>query len=343
MKFSDEYHSHIRIQAYSKSIQNKEAMHMIQTINLSKVYKNGFKAVDQLNLNIEEGDIYGFLGPNGAGKTTTIRMLTGLLEPTTGEVSIGGNQVIKDKTEIKKLIGVLPESHGFYNWMTAYEYLDYFYALFQMEKSNSDNHIKYLLKKVGLYERRNTPVGQFSRGMKQRLGLAKTLINHPKIIFLDEPTLGLDPTGQRDIHELIKELNKSMNITVFITSHLLKDIEVLCNKVAIVKNGKLLVEATIENLQLKYSEGDSISIRTSDNEMAKALIAAHIETESLQLQEDELIVYFTKDASVDGDKKKIIEMLFLNKIDILEISRRKTTVEDIFIKLVTNDDTKAVS
>lgn len=270
-------------------------------------------------------------------------MLTGLLEPTTGEVNIGELKVYDKKQDVKKMIGVLPESHGFYNWMTAYEYLNYFYDLFGMEKDNGHQHITYLLDKVGLSERSNTLVGQFSRGMKQRLGLAKTLINHPKIIFLDEPTLGLDPTGQRDIHELIKELNKSMNITVFITSHLLKDIEVLCNKLAIVKNGKLIVEDTIENLQDRFSEGEVIIMKTSDDKRARSLIENLGFKLNVDVIDEEMKVSLTnKGERIYKVKQMIIETLFVNQIDILEIGKYKTTVEDIFIKLVTFDDKKAV-
>ncbi len=315
---------------------------MIQTKNLIKTYKNGFKAVDNLNLKVDEGDIYGFLGPNGAGKTTTIRMLTGLLKPSQGEVIINGMSVSDNDLEIKKMIGVLPESHGYYNWMTAYEYLMYFYKLFNSEKSNADQHIKYLLDKVGLSQRSHTLIGQYSRGMKQRLGLAKTLINHPKVVFLDEPTLGLDPIGQRDILDLIKELNRSMNITVFITSHLLKDIEVLCNKVAIVKNGKLLEEDTILNLQEKYSKGEIINLRTSDDNKAKMIIEQADLAQNIEETEEGLRITIGKEKFEDAVKQQIVGKLFLEKLDLYEITKYKTTVEDIFLKLVNDKDEKVV-
>lgn len=315
---------------------------MIQTKNLIKTYKNGFKAVDNLNLKVDEGDIYGFLGPNGAGKTTTIRMLTGLLKPSQGEVIINGMSVSDNDLEIKKMIGVLPESHGYYNWMTAYEYLMYFYKLFNSEKSNADQHIKYLLDKVGLSQRSHTLIGQYSRGMKQRLGLAKTLINHPKVVFLDEPTLGLDPIGQRDILDLIKELNRSMNITVFITSHLLKDIEVLCNKVAIVKNGKLLEEDTILNLQEKYSKGEIINLRTSDDNKAKMIIEQADLAQNIEETEEGLRITIGKEKIEDAVKQQIVGKLFLEKLDLYEITKYKTTVEDIFLKLVNDKDEKVV-
>lgn len=313
---------------------------MIKATNLSKTYKNGFKAVKSINLNIKEGDIYGFLGPNGAGKTTTIRMLTGLLKPTTGEVFIGGIKVDGNQQKTKQMIGVLPESHGYYEWMTAYEYLNYFYKLYDMDKDNAKQHIDYLLHKVGLTDRSHTLVGQFSRGMRQRLGIAKTLINRPKIIFLDEPTLGLDPTGQRDIHELIKSLNKSLNITVFITSHLLKDIEVLCNKVAIVKNGELIVEDSIINLQERFTEGEIINFKTSDQVKAENLVSSILHAEVIANNSEGMKVKIDEPVNVNSVKQKIVEVLFMHQIDIYEITKQITTIEDIFIQLVTNESEK---
>lgn len=315
---------------------------MIYAENLSKTYKNGFKAVDNLSLNIKRGDIYGFLGPNGAGKTTTIRMLTGLLKPSEGIIKINGISVVDNSKEINKFIGVLPESHGYYNWMTAYEYLFYFYKLFKLDLSEAEEYIKDLLDKVGLKNRMHTKVGQYSRGMKQRLGLAKTLINKPQIIILDEPTLGLDPRGQKDIHNLIKELNISMEITVFITSHLLKDIEVLCNKVAIVKNGKLLVEDTIENLQSTYSKGDTFYIKTSDDLKAKEIIEHNNLASNIEVKNGGLTIISEKQEMSDIVKQSIIGKIFAEKLDVLEVYKYKTTIEDIFLELVKDKNPKEV-
>lgn len=226
---------------------------MIKTVSLKMTYPNGFTAVDGIDLNVNKGDIFGFLGPNGAGKTTTIRMLTGILKPTSGSITISGIDVVKFPNDVKKLAGVLPESHGFYNSMKSVEYLNYFADLYGMDKKQTKIHIDELLHKVGLFDKKDVRIGHYSRGMKQRLGIAKVLINNPEVIFLDEPTLGLDPIGQKDIHNLIIEINKQMNVTVFITSHLLKDIEVLCNKVCIVKNGVLIEQGKIIDLKNKYA------------------------------------------------------------------------------------------
>ncbi|WP_391119727.1 ABC transporter ATP-binding protein [Psychrobacillus sp. L3] len=225
---------------------------MIQTRDLTMEYPNGFTAVNRLSLHVKEGDIYGFLGPNGAGKTTTIRMLDGLLKPTAGEVLIQGKSVIRNEREIRKMIGVLPESHGYYNWMTGAEYLLFFAQLYGVSKSKQKERVETVLHLVGMTSKANIPIGQYSRGMRQRIGIAKTIIHEPVIIFLDEPTLGLDPQGQRDIQMILHDLNKKHGVTIFITSHLLKEISEICNRVAIVKEGNLIEEDYLDSLLNKY-------------------------------------------------------------------------------------------
>ncbi|EKN64771.1 ABC transporter [Neobacillus bataviensis LMG 21833] len=227
---------------------------MIKTNQLRKVYDNGFEAVKSLSLHVNKGDIYGFLGPNGAGKTTTIRMLIGLIEPTSGDLEVSNLNVKKNKGEIKNLIGVLPESHGYYEWMTGEEYLLFFSALHKINKQQRKDKVTELLDLVSLTAKANVKVSQYSRGMRQRLGIARTLIHDPEIIFLDEPTLGLDPQGQKDIENILLHLNQVKGVTIFITSHLLKDIEKICNRVAIVKAGTLIEEDSVKGLMDKYKK-----------------------------------------------------------------------------------------
>jgi ABC-type multidrug transport system ATPase subunit len=227
---------------------------MITTKSLTKKYDNGYVAVNDLNINVYPGDIYGYLGPNGAGKTTTIRMLNGLVEPTAGQVLIKNQKVSDHLTEIRKMIGVLPESHGYYNWMSGREYLTFFAKLYEYDKSKIKERVEEVLGWVGMSEKAHIRIGQYSRGMKQRIGLAKTIIHEPSLIFLDEPTLGLDPQGQKDIQTIIHRLNKENGVTVFITSHLLKEISEICNRVAIVAKGTLIEEDSIDNLTEKYKE-----------------------------------------------------------------------------------------
>jgi ABC-2 type transport system ATP-binding protein len=225
---------------------------LILTGSLTKKYDNGFLAVQGMSIHVRKGDIYGFLGPNGAGKTTTIRMITGLIEPTAGTIFVDGMDVRKQVDDIRRIIGVLPESHGFYGWMTGKEYLTFFGKMYGMTNALVNKRVEELLQRVSLHDKNTVPIKQYSRGMKQRLGLAKTIIHQPKVIILDEPTLGLDPQGQRDIQQLILELNQQMNVTIFITSHLLKEIDEMCNRVAIVKKGQLIEEGLLSELKEKY-------------------------------------------------------------------------------------------
>lgn len=237
---------------------------MLFTEQLTKRYDNGFMAVEQLEIHVQKGDIYGFLGPNGAGKTTTIRMITGLVEPSFGKVWVDGMDAIQHTVEVRRIVGVLPESHGFYGWMSGEEYLSFFADMYEIPKEQSRRKVADLLEKVGLSDKRKVPVRQYSRGMKQRLGIAKTIIHDPKLIVLDEPTLGLDPQGQRDITQLIRTLNTEMNVTVFITSHLLKEIDELCNRIAIVKHGKLIDEGLVSEFKNKYPGNGSETATLED-------------------------------------------------------------------------------
>lgn len=308
---------------------------MIQTKGLTKVYKNGFKAVDKLDLHVEKGDIFGYLGPNGAGKTTTIRMLDGLLVPTEGVALIDGVDITANPQEVKKVIGVVPESHGYYYSMTAREYLEYFSSLF-MPDEDQDAYIEYLLKKVGLYEKRNVAVGQFSRGMKQRLGIAKSLINHPKIIFLDEPTLGLDPRGQHEIQQLLLEINRSEEITIFITSHQLKDIEVMCNKVCIVQDGRLIVQGSIDELANAYLVHPTIYLRTENPADTVNVLRSVSGIRSVAQEKDgelEIKLEKTLDTNdVHYVKTKIFSTLLKEGIGIEEMRSKKLSMEDIFFR-----------
>lgn len=309
---------------------------MIQTTHLSKTYANGFTAVQDLNLDIEKGDIFGFLGPNGAGKTTTIRMLTGLMQPTSGEIRVAGMNMSKQSTEIKKVIGVLPESHGYYNWMTGQEYLQYFAELYGQDLQDRKNHIPYLLNKVGL-GKLNKLIRQYSRGMRQRLGIAKTLVNHPQVIFLDEPTLGLDPMGQKDIQELILDLNRSLEVTVFITSHLLKDIEVLCNKVAIVQKGKLIKQGEIKQLQEQYGEANLMRLKTSNLTKTQEILSPFATLEITANEESLLVRINEPEEGIQRVKGQILKLLLAENINLYEFSKVEPTMEDVFFKLISEE------
>jgi ABC-2 type transport system ATP-binding protein len=226
--------------------------------NLSKSYQR-VKAVDGLELSVQPGEFFGFLGPNGAGKTTTIRMLAGLIPPDEGEIAIGGHGA-GEREHISRLIGVVPESRGFYDWMTVDEYLGFFANLYGLQASQGAGSIPALLEQVGLKSSQHAAIGTYSRGMKQRLGLARALINEPRILLLDEPTLGLDPQGQEDIQSLLRDLNRK-GVTVFLSSHLLHEVSNLCSRIAIIARGKLIVQGTLRDLQQKANLGETYFIK----------------------------------------------------------------------------------
>ncbi len=239
---------------------------MIKTDGLIKEY-DGFRAVDNLNLKVKEGEIYGFLGPNGAGKTTTILMLLGILEPTQGKVYLFGQDMAKDFLTIKKKIGVVSEKQYLYKEMSAGQYLSFFADLYGVK--NSKKRINGLLEKLNLLEVKNRKLGAFSRGMQQKLGFARALLHDPELLLLDEPVSGLDPTGIKRIRDLIEEENKKGR-TIFISSHLLSEVERLCGKVGIINKGRLLAEDSMDNLKKKLT--DVVELQIELSQMKKEIV-----------------------------------------------------------------------
>jgi ABC-2 type transport system ATP-binding protein len=220
---------------------------VIETQDLTRRYGR-FTAVDGLSLQVQEGDVFGFLGPNGAGKTTTLLMLLGLTEPSAGSARVLGCDPVRQPLEIKRQVGYLPENVGFYDDMTARENLDYVARLNRLPAGTAHRNIETALDQVGLADVGGKRVGHFSRGMRQRLGLAELLIKDPKLVFLDEPTLGLDPDGINRILELILSLSRDRGITVMLSSHLLDQVQRTCNRIGIMKRGRLVACGTIEEL-----------------------------------------------------------------------------------------------
>ena len=224
-----------------------EAPFIIETEGLTKRY-NSYTAVNQLNLQIREGEIFGFLGPNGAGKTTTLLMFLGLTEPTSGKVRICGFDPTRDPLRVKEKVGYLPENVGFYEDMDARENLRYVARLNRIPDGVSAKRIDELIGLVGLQEESAKKVGTYSKGMRQRLGIAEVLVKDPKLVFLDEPTIGLDPDGTNRMLDLIRSLSREKNITVFFSSHLLEQVQRISDRVGIMVKGSLVAVGPIEEL-----------------------------------------------------------------------------------------------
>jgi|SRR5690625_531862 len=220
---------------------------IIEIEQLTKRYDDT-TAVNNLSLTIQKGEIFGLLGPNGAGKSTTILMLLGLSEPTSGTVNVCGINSTREPTSVKKRVGYLPDDLGFYDTMTGLENLVYTASLNGIPKLEASEKALHLLEKVGLLQSANKKAGKYSRGMRQRLGLADVLIKNPEIIILDEPTLGIDPKGVRELLQLIQTLNEEEDLTVLLSSHHLHQVQQICNRVGLFVDGKLLAVGDIDSL-----------------------------------------------------------------------------------------------
>lgn len=222
-----------------------EEIKVIEIKNLTKKFKN-LTAVDELNLNVFKGDVFGFLGPNGAGKSTTIRMLLTLIKPTSGSIKIFGKDLFKERISILKNVGSIVEKPDFYGYLTAYKNLEILGRISGIDVNK--NLIMKNLEIVGLASRYNSKVKTFSHGMKQRLGIAQALLHDPELIILDEPTTGLDPMGMKEIRDLIIRLSKELNKTIFLSSHLLNEVEMVANRMIIINKGKTKVEGEVKEL-----------------------------------------------------------------------------------------------
>jgi ABC-2 type transport system ATP-binding protein len=220
---------------------------IIETKNLTKRY-GALVAVDSLSLNVEQGAIYGFVGPNGAGKTTTMRMLTTLLQPTSGEAWVAGSSITREPRGVRRAIGYMPDFFGVYDDMKVWEYLDFFAACYEIPPATRAPLINDLLELVDLNHRREAMVDTLSRGMKQRLCLARTLAHDPQILILDEPASGLDPRARIEIRELLLELSR-LGKTIFFSTHILADVAEICTQVGIVEAGRLVAEGSLEEMQ----------------------------------------------------------------------------------------------
>lgn len=221
---------------------------VIRTDKLSKHYGNEVRAVDELDLEVYEGETFGLLGPNGAGKTTTVRLLNCIIKPTSGTAAVNGYDILKDEREVKRVTGLLAESPGLYEKLSAYEFLEFMGALYDVPNEILPRRIEDLLKLFNLHDRRDFLLEGYSRGMKQKILVAAALIHDPPILFLDEPTSMLDPRAALMVKDLIKTLAESAGKTIFICSHILPVVEELCDRIGIINQGKLVAVGTIDEI-----------------------------------------------------------------------------------------------
>ncbi|MHB9923632.1 ABC transporter family protein [Clostridium botulinum] len=301
--------------------------YILKTTNLSKKYKKDF-VVDSVNISIKRGEIYGFIGENGAGKTTFIRMITGLVAPTNGEIKLFSKEKADELGNIRKRIGALIERPAFYPYMTAYENLE----AFRIEKGIPGKEcIDKILKSVGLYEDRNKKLKNFSLGMKQKLALAIALLGDPEFLILDEPINGLDPMGIKEIRELLKKLNKEKNITMLISSHILGELYQLATCYGIIHKGKLMEQITLKELDEKCKR--SLSIKVDDVNKAATILETELSTNNFKVLPDGTIKLYDY---VDNSRL-VSSTLTKQNIIIDQIMPNESNLEEYFINLVGGD------
>jgi ABC-2 type transport system ATP-binding protein len=302
---------------------------IIRVEGLSKRFGE-VQAVDGLDFSVREGEIFGFLGPNGAGKTTTIRMLVGLLKPDSGSGFINGHDVLKEPVKAKESVGVVPESSNLYGELSAMENLIYMAQLYGLPKKEWMGRGEELLQEFNLLDRKDGKFQGFSRGMKRRLTIAAALVHRPRILFLDEPTTGLDVMSARGLRQVIKKL-KGKGVTVFLTTHLIQEAEDLCDRVAIIVKGKIRITDTPGALKEKVKETEVLEIRP--NPVSQALpgkLQALPGVEKATLIEDKLRLY---GKTLHGSVCQILNQLNAEGIGILSIQTLTPTLEDAFVKL----------
>jgi len=300
----------------------------IQTTGLTKVYDEK-RALDSIDLAVEEGSIFGFLGPNGAGKTTTLRILTGLARATSGSVQILGRDLSTAGNSMRSEIGVLPDVPGFYEWMTAEEFMRFAGRLFGIGRSVIDERVGVLLDLAGLTDV-DTKIGGYSRGMKQRLGVAQALVNAPRLLLLDEPTSALDPMGRKDVLDMLISLRG--RTTVFFSTHILSDVERVCDTVAILDHGRVVAQAPIDELKARYGQqkvvvevtggADELAAQLGQQSWVSAVVRGH---------NGRIEVTVT---DVGAAQQQIPAMIASRQLGLSRMEAGEMGLEEVFVELV---------
>lgn len=306
---------------------------MIDVKNVTKKY-GSFVAVDDISFTINDGEVVGFLGPNGAGKSTTMNMITGYIEQTEGNIIVNGYDTIKRSKQAKQQIGYMPEGVPLYNDLTAKEFVTYMAELHKVERKQKKEKVQSVLKEVGLESMQNKLIKNLSRGQKQRVSLAGTIVSDPKILILDEPTVGLDPKQITEIRSLIKNLGKKH--TVILSSHILSEVSQICDRVIIINKGKIVAIDTPENLERKVSDNNSVYVTVEDeeNRVESIQIDGVTSIKLLKSNEDGTKQYEIK-AKEDINLNKLIFNEFAKQnITIIEMKKPEATLEDAFMKII---------
>jgi ABC-2 type transport system ATP-binding protein len=303
---------------------------MIETRDLTKMYGDLY-ALNRLTLRLERGDVYGFIGPNGAGKTTTMRILATLLNPTWGEATVCGFSIYNGAKDIRRLIGYMPDFFGVYDDMKVIEYLEFFAAAYRIKGAERRKKCEQVLELVDLGYKRDALVTSLSRGMTQRLGLARVLLHEPQVLLLDEPASGLDPRARIEMRGLLKEL-RNMGKTILVSSHILPELADICNKIGIIERGKLLFDGDVQSAirQVRQRTVLTVAVGNGLGLLAKEQLEKHADIATIELKEDvETMVVTLNDEIHDGSF--IADLLVKNGFRLKMLKEEEIDLEDVFM------------
>jgi ABC-2 type transport system ATP-binding protein len=303
---------------------------MIETRELTKMYGDLY-ALNRLTLKLERGDVYGFIGPNGAGKTTTMRILATLLNPTWGEATVCGYSIYNNAKEIRRLIGYMPDFFGVYDDMKVTEYLEFFAAAYRIQGPDRRRKVDQVLDLVDLGYKRDALVTSLSRGMTQRLGLARVLLHEPQVLLLDEPASGLDPRARIEMRGLLKEL-RSMGKTILVSSHILPELADICNKIGIIERGALLFDGDLPTAirQVRQHTVYLVGVLNGQNDKARELLEAHVDILKIEPRVEDECLRVTLNESVH-DGSFIPELLLQNGLRLKVFKEEEIDLEDVFM------------
>ncbi|MCU0788908.1 MAG: ABC transporter ATP-binding protein [Verrucomicrobia bacterium] len=307
----------------------------IQTHGLTRMYGT-LAALSNLDLTVNKGDLFGFIGSNGAGKTTTLRILATFLTPTAGRALILGHDVVREADAVRHVIGYMPDFFGVYKDMEVTEYLDFFGACYKIPTARREQTVKDVLELVGLSEKKGALIGALSRGMQQRIGLARVLIHDPQVLLLDEPASGLDPRARIEMMAILQELQR-MGKTIIISSHILSELQTLCNRVAIIEKGQLIYSGPVQGVRDQVATGKVMWVRvSSDQRQAIELLQARPEVSAVEPVDGEIKITLAND---DVDHSVVADVLVRGGARLVELREDEIGLEEVFLR-VTRGDTQ---
>jgi ABC-2 type transport system ATP-binding protein len=307
----------------------------VQTFGLTRFYGN-IAALYGLDLTVDKGDLFGFIGSNGAGKTTTLRILATFLAPSAGRAQVLGHDVVKDADAVRHVIGYMPDFFGVYKDMEVTEYLDFFGACYKIPTAQREKTVNDVLELVGLSEKKGSLIGALSRGMQQRLGLARVLIHDPQLLLLDEPASGLDPRARIEMMAVLQELQR-LGKTIIISSHILSELQTLCNRVAIIEKGKLIYSGPVQGVRDQMGQGRVVWVRvSSDRAQAIELLKTRPEIVEVATEDGEIKVTLS---SVDTDRSIVADVLVHGGARLIGLREDEIGLEEVFMR-VTRGETQ---